>query len=112
MGVYRRTTQPLENSLDSFSFDEDYLDDDYESIPSLWAIVGILNPKTLFMLITCSIFFIPVLMTILAFVMAMIALIIYLRLRRQQLNLSQHQPFNPVYAHTEQIVGKKNHNLK
>lgn len=35
MGVYRRTTQPLENSLDSVSFDEDYLDDDYESIPSL-----------------------------------------------------------------------------
>lgn len=35
MGVYRRTTQPLENSLDSFSFDEDYLDDDYESISSL-----------------------------------------------------------------------------
>lgn len=39
-------------------------------------------------------------MTILAFVVAMIALIIYLRLRRQQLNLSQHQPLNPVYAHT------------
>lgn len=52
------------------------------------------------MLITCSIYFIAVLMTILAFVMAMIALIIYLRLHRQQLNLSQHQPLNPVYAHT------------
>lgn len=51
-------------------------------------------------------------MTILAFVMAMIALIIYLRLRRQQLNLSQHQPLNPVYAHTEQIVGKKNSQFK
>lgn len=34
MDVYRRTTQPLEK-LDGFSFDEDYLDDDYASIPSL-----------------------------------------------------------------------------
>lgn len=35
-GVYHKITKSLENSLDSFSFDEkNYLDDGYESIPSL-----------------------------------------------------------------------------
>lgn len=35
MGVYHKTTQSLEISLDIFSIDENYLDDDCESIPSL-----------------------------------------------------------------------------
>lgn len=35
MGVYHKTTQSLEISLDIFSIDENYLDDDCESIPSI-----------------------------------------------------------------------------
>lgn len=35
MGVYHKTSQSLEISLDIFSIDENYLDDDCESIPSL-----------------------------------------------------------------------------
>lgn len=45
-GVYHKITQSLENSWDSFSFDEmNYLDEEYESIPSLLCHNEYLEPK-------------------------------------------------------------------
>lgn len=80
-GVYHKITQSLENNLDSFSFDEmNYLDDDFESIPSLLCHNEYLEPKTLCMLTIYDHFFFAVLVTIIV----ILVLCYFLRLLRRQ----------------------------
>lgn len=86
MGVYHKTTQSLEISLDIFSIDENYLDDDCESIPSLLCHDEYIKPQHIIYVNNIIILLILV-------------LCFFLRLlRRQQQHYRLPFHMNPVYA--------------